>query len=82
MLLYSSDQFIVVYEPFQRDGQTVDAFTVASKEAGTQVYLHGQQADHLQFQLRYWERVHPSEEAVDSFLEGYVALGVYPLVTH
>ncbi len=88
-MLYDSDAFVVVQmeatapeaDPAQpqllRQG-----FEIVDKRHGREVYLDGSWAELFQARLNAWRDKAPSQEEVETTLEGYAALAQTPLALH
>ena len=91
-LLYNSGSFVVVQihanapeaaapEPavpqLARHG-----FEIVDKRSGKEVYLDGSWAEMFQQRLSAWARDTPTQEEVESTLEGYSGLATTPISLH
>ena len=89
-MLYDSDSFAVVQmsatlpeaavgepTPLLRQG-----FEIVDKRHGKEVYLDGSWAEVFQERLNLWRDKAPTQEEVESTLEGYAALAQTPLALH
>ena len=90
-MLYDSDSFVVV----QMLAASPDAgaepthpqllrqgFEIVDKRHGREVYLDGSWAELFQARLDSWREKTPTQEEVESTLEGYAALAQTPLAMH
>lgn len=92
--LYDSDSFIVNHLlALAEDGTAEDAqagkpvllrhgFEIVDKRSGKEVYLDGSWAELFQQQITEWQRNSPSQEEVETTLEGYATLAQNPVVMH
>lgn len=94
-MLYDSDSFAVVQiqttaaeamapeayasaqAPLARHG-----FEIVDKRSGKEVYLDGSWAEVFARQLKGWQDHTPTQEEVESTLEGYAELAHTPVVLH
>ncbi len=89
-MLYDSDAFVVVQmvaAPAEgaTEGQPQllrQGFEIVDKRHGREVYLDGSWAELFQARLNVWRDKAPTQEEVESTLEGYAALAQAPLVLH
>ena len=89
-MLYDSDAFVVMHmqpgEP--EDGNTLGphlvrhGFEIVDKRSNKEVYLDGMWADAFQRQINAWQVTTPTQEEVESTLDGYAELAQNPLVMH
>ena len=88
-MLYDSDAFVVVHmqpnEPL--DGESVPrtarhGFEIVDKRSNKEVYLDGSWAEAFQRQINAWQANTPTQEEVESTLDGYAELAQNPLVMH
>jgi hypothetical protein len=76
--------------PAQADGQTEPAapqmprlgFEIVDKRSGKELYLDGSWAEFFQIKINDWQRNTPTQEEVESLLDGYATLAQTPLVVH
>jgi hypothetical protein len=87
--LYDSDNFVVVHMLANKpeDGEPEPAFArhgfeIVDKNTNKEVYLDGSWADLFQKQIAAWQEHTPTQEEVETCLEGYCALAQTPLVSH
>ncbi len=88
-MLYDSDAFVVVQmvaTPPEADtgGPQLlrQGFEIVDKRHGREVYLDGSWAELFQERLNAWRDKTPSQEEVETTLEGYAALAQTPLAMH
>jgi hypothetical protein len=92
-MLYDSDAFAVVHiqadvpaegEVAVADGPQIPrhGFEIVDKRSGKELYLDGSWAELFQQQITDWQRRTPSQEEVESTLEGYAVLAQMPVVMH
>lgn len=92
-MLYDSEAFAVVHiladAPAEGELQVVDGpqiarhgFEIVDKRSGKEVYLDGSWAEMFQQQISAWQRSMPSQEEVETTLEGYAGLAQMPVVMH
>ena len=91
-LLYESEAFAVMHVLANEEGTTQAAptrpvlerhgFEIVDKRSGKEVYLDGSWAELFQARLNVWRDKAPTQEEVESTLEGYAALAQAPLVLH
>ena len=89
-MLYDSDAFVVVQMvAAPTEGATEgppqllrQGFEIVDKRHGREVYLDGSWAELFQARLNVWRDKAPTQEEVESTLEGYAALAQAPLVLH
>ena len=92
-MLYDSEDFAVVHiqadAPADGEAQVNDGpqiprhgFEIVDKRSGKEVYLDGSWAEMFQQQITAWQRDTPSQEEVESTLEGYATLAQMPVVMH
>ncbi|MBL0942730.1 MAG: DUF3567 domain-containing protein [Hydrogenophaga sp.] len=92
-MLYDSDAFAVVHiqadapakgEVAVADGPQIPrhGFEIVDKRSGKEVYLDGSWAELFQQQITEWQRNSPSQEEVETTLEGYASLAQNPVVMH
>jgi len=91
-MLYDSDSFVVVHmlandAPAGDQGAGAPAlarhgFEIVDKRTNKEVYLDGSWADLFQRQINAWQLNTPSQEEVETTLDGYAGLAQNPLVMH
>jgi len=93
-MLYDSEAFAVVHilanAPLEGDAVHPDqgpqmprhGFEIVDKRAGKEIYLDGSWAEMFQRQITAWQQKTPSQEEVESTLEGYATLAQMPVVMH
>ncbi|MEY4980448.1 MAG: hypothetical protein RLZZ352_2718 [Pseudomonadota bacterium] len=92
-MLYDSEAFAVVHilanaplegEAVNPDGPQMPrhGFEIVDKRAGKEIYLDGSWAEMFQRQITAWQQKTPSQEEVESTLEGYATLAQMPVVMH
>jgi len=91
-MLYDSDSFVVVHmqadelvqEPTPGSLPTLarHGFEIVDKRSNKEVYLDGSWADLFQRQINAWQLKTPTQEEVESTLDGYSVLAQNPLVLH
>jgi hypothetical protein len=88
-MLYDSDTFVVVHmqanEPLAGDTRPMIArhgFEIVDKRSNKEVYLDGSWAEAFQRQINAWQVNTPTQEEVESTLDGYAELAQNPLVMH
>lgn len=88
-MLYDSDSFVVVQmvaapqEAAAGQPQLLrEGFEIVDKRHGREVYLDGSWAALFQERLDSWREKAPTQEEVESTLEGYAALAQTPLALH
>ena len=92
-MLYDSDTFAVVHilTAVPRDEQDTPAdaphmprhgFEIVDKRTGKEIFLDGSWAELFQQRISAWQQNTPSEEEVETTLEGYAALAQTPVVMH
>lgn len=87
-MLYDSDSFVVVH--MVPEDTTVGAtpgaarhgFEIVDKRSNKEVYLDGTWADLFQRQINAWQLNTPTQEEVETTLDGYSVLAQNPLVMH
>lgn len=91
-MLYDSESFAVMH--MQPDAQDDDApeqerpqlerhgFEIVDKRSGKEVYLDGSWAEMFQMRINAWQQNTPSQEEVETTLEGYSGLAQMPVVVH
>ena len=90
-MLYDSDTFVVVHLQ-ANEGEVASApdlpvlarhgFEIVDKRSGKEVYLDGSWAELFQQQIAAWQLKTPTEEEVETTLEGYAELAQNPVVMH
>ncbi len=89
-MLYDSDSFAVVQmtappadgAASQQPQLLRQGFEIVDKRSGREVYLDGSWAEHFQVRLNLWREKAPTEEEIETTLEGYAALAHTPLLLH
>ncbi len=88
-MLYDSDSFVVVQMVAAPAGASEgqpqllrQGFEIVDKRHGREVYLDGSWAELFQERLNAWREKAPSQDEVESTLEGYAALAQTPLALH
>ncbi len=88
-MLYDSESFVVVQmvaaPDSAADGQhqlVRQGFEIVDKRHGREVYLDGSWAELFQARLDTWREKAPTQEEVETTLEGYAALAQTPLALH
>lgn len=92
-MLYDSESFVVVHLQAELpEGQAAAAdgvprlarhgFEIVDKRSGKEVYLDGSWAELFRQQIEAWQRHTPTQEEVESTLEGYASLAQTPVVLH
>jgi len=88
-MLYDSDSFVVVH--LQANDEAVQpnlpalvrhGFEIVDKRSGKEVYLDGSWAELFQQQITAWQLNTPTEEEVETTLEGYAELAQNPVLMH
>lgn len=57
-------------------------FEIVDKRSGKELYLDGSWAEFFQIKINDWQRNTPTQEEVESLLDGYATLAQTPLVVH
>ena len=88
-MLYDSDAFVVVHMQANAplEGQPAPriarhGFEIVDKRSNKEVYLDGSWAEAFQRQINAWQVNTPTQEEVESTLDGYAELAQNPLVMH
>ncbi|MBX3585692.1 MAG: DUF3567 domain-containing protein [Ramlibacter sp.] len=91
-MLYDSDSFVVVHmqanEPAEGEPQSNapqlarHGFEIVDKRSNKEVYLDGSWAELFQQQINAWQLNTPTQEEVETTLDGYAGLAQNPLVMH
>jgi hypothetical protein len=92
-MLYDSDTFAVVHifanapeEPGTGDTAAPQmprhGFEIVDKRSGKELYLDGSWAEMFQLKITAWQQNTPTQEEVESTLEGYATLAQTPVVVH
>lgn len=92
-MLYDSDAFAVVHilanAPEDGEAQRLlgpqiprHGFEIVDKRSNKEVYLDGSWADAFQRQINAWQLNTPTQEEVETTLDGYAELAQNPLVIH
>ncbi len=90
-MLYDSDSFVVVQmQPDMPEAAQTPAqpwlarhgFEIVDKRSGKEVYLDGSWAEMFQRQLKGWQENTPTQEEVETTLEGYAELAHTHVVLH
>ncbi|MBX3654013.1 MAG: DUF3567 domain-containing protein [Ramlibacter sp.] len=91
-MLYDSESFVVVH--MQADEAAGDpphgdtpqlarhGFEIVDKRSNKEVYLDGSWAELFQQQINAWQLNTPTQEEVETTLDGYAGLAQNPLVMH
>ena len=87
-LLYDSESFVLVQihanalEASAAPQMARHGFEIIDKRSGKEVYLDGSWAEMFQMRLSAWEKDTPTQEEVESTLEGYSGLATTPISLH
>ena len=91
-LLYDSESFVVVQIHANAPEASAPApvvpemarhgFEIVDKRSGKEVYLDGSWAEMFQQRLLAWAKDTPTQEEVESTLEGYSGLATTPVSLH
>jgi hypothetical protein len=88
-MLYDSDTFAVVHlqaDPVEpaSDRPVLErhGFEIVDKRSGKEIYLDGSWAEMFQQRITAWQLNTPTQEEVESTLEGYASLAQVPVVIH
>jgi hypothetical protein len=91
-LLYESETFAVMHllanAPAEAAVQTSTpmlerhGFEIVDKRSGKEIYLDGSWAEMFQQRINAWQLNTPTQEEVESTLEGYASLAQVPVVVH
>jgi hypothetical protein len=95
-MLYDSDTFAVVHiladvpeaQQIRCGGapggpqMPRNGFEIVDKRSGKEVYLDGSWAELFQQQIHAWQQKTPTQEEVETTLEGYALLAQTPVVVH
>ncbi len=92
-MLYDSESFAVVHIHANAPmaGETkIDSpphmprhgFEIVDKRSGKEVYLDGSWAEMFQQRIVAWQQNTPSQEEVETTLEGYSGLAQMPMIVH
>lgn len=91
-MLYDSESFVVVHMlangapegdvPAGTLAPARHGFEIVDKRTNKEVYLDGSWADLFQRQINAWQLNTPSQEEVETTLDGYAELAQNPLVMH
>ncbi len=92
-MLYDSDTFAVVHifanAPEEQGASASTApqmprhgFEIVDKRSGKELYLDGSWAEMFQLKITAWQQNTPTQEEVESTLEGYATLAQTPVVVH
>lgn len=90
-MLYDSESFVVVHmqagdvaadDPAAAPALARHGFEIVDKRTNKEVYLDGSWADLFQRQINAWQLNTPSQEEVETTLDGYAELAQNPLVMH
>ena len=57
-------------------------FEIVDKRSGKELYLDGSWAEFFQIKINDWQRNTPTQEEVETLLDGYATLAQTPLVVH
>ena len=90
--LYDSDSFVVVQIHVNAPEESAPTpaipelarhgFEIVDKRSGKEVYLDGSWAEMFQQRLMAWAKDTPTQEEVESTLEGYSGLATTPVSLH
>lgn len=90
-MLYDSEHFVVVHLQANEDEAALapdlpvlarHGFEIVDKRSGKEVYLDGSWAELFQKQIAAWQLKTPTEEEVETTLEGYAELAQNPVLMH
>ncbi|MCZ2105637.1 MAG: DUF3567 domain-containing protein [Comamonadaceae bacterium] len=94
-MLYDSESFVVVHmlpqpesaapteaEAFMPRQLLRHGFEIVDKRSGKEVYLDGSWAELFQQQIIAWQHNTPTQEEVETTLDGYAGLAQNPVVLH
>ncbi len=92
-MLYDSESFVVVHMVPDEEDKAVAAgpqlpvlarrgFEIVDKRSGKEVYLDGSWAELFHQQIMAWQQNTPTQEEVESTLEGYAELAQTPVLMH
>jgi hypothetical protein len=91
-MLYDSESFVVVHMlandtpegelPAGEPAMARHGFEIVDKRTNKEVYLDGSWADLFQRQINAWQLNTPSQEEVETTLDGYAGLAQNPLLMH
>ena len=88
-MLYDSDSFVVVHMQANADSELPNlpalvrhGFEIVDKRSNKEVYLDGSWAELFQKQIAAWQLNTPTEEEVETTLEGYAELAQNPVLMH
>ena len=88
-MLYDSESFVVVHlqandgaAPSNPPALVRHGFEIVDKRSGKEVYLDGSWAELFQQQIAAWQLNTPTEEEVETTLEGYAELAQNPVLMH
>ena len=90
-MLYDSESFVVVHMHANEDDAPAapnipalarHGFEIVDKRSGKEVYLDGSWAELFQKQIAAWQLNTPTEEEVETTLEGYAELAQNPVLMH
>lgn len=92
--LYESDNYVVIYLPFKRDGSLPDdrehavdptacvGFEIVDQRTDRSVYLTSDHAAAFHGHIVAWQAATPTQQEVEDTLESFVQLGLQPIVSH
>ena len=91
-MLYDSETFSVVHvdaHPVHEDDPNPTGpqlprhgFEIVDKRTGKELFLDGSWAELFQERLTEWQRQAPTQDEVETTLEGYATLAQNPLILH
>jgi hypothetical protein len=88
-MLYDSDSFVVVHMQANADSAQPNlpalvrhGFEIVDKRTGKEIYLDGSWAELFHKQIAEWQLNTPTEEEVETTLEGYAELAQNPVLMH
>ncbi|MDM0046974.1 DUF3567 domain-containing protein [Variovorax dokdonensis] len=88
-MLYDSESFVVVHMQANADDALPNlptlvrhGFEIVDKRTGKEIYLDGSWAEMFHKQIAAWQLNTPTEEEVETTLEGYAELAQNPVLMH
>lgn len=90
-MLYDSDAFVVVHMVADEAHAPANmapsqpvrhGFEIVDKRHGKEVFLEGLWADLFEERLQRWREEAPSQDEIETTLEGYAQLAQTPVVLH